>query len=41
MMNVYLIVNVQQGLSPTFTYRTVFVKKRNTKIEKIHILSEQ
>ncbi len=35
LMNVYSIVNVQWGLNPTFTYRTVLVKKRNTKIEKI------
>ena len=35
LMNVYSIVNVQRGLNPTFTYRTVLAKKRNTKIEKI------
>ena len=34
LMNVYSIVNVQRGLKHTFTYRTVLVKKRNTKIEK-------
>jgi hypothetical protein len=35
LLNVYSVFNVQRGIRPTLTYRTVLGKKRNTKIEKI------